>query len=114
MPLTRGFMGLPYTVYYRNGKMVKATTSIQTIRQSKDNPRQRVWSDQRIAMENSNHYEVMVLSGGPAGLTATILPLAGEGEDSTFSPRALRRRMTLTHEIANYPGIEKINGYVAL
>ena len=29
-PLTRGFMGLPYTVYYRNGKMVKATSSIQT------------------------------------------------------------------------------------
>ena len=34
-PLTRGFMGLPYTVYYRNGKMVKATTSIQTMQQVK-------------------------------------------------------------------------------
>ncbi|MRR22616.1 thioredoxin [bacterium] len=34
-PLTRGFMGLPYTVYYRNGKMVKATTSIQTMAQVK-------------------------------------------------------------------------------
>lgn len=34
-PLTRGFMGLPYTVYFRNGKMVKATTSIQTIAQVK-------------------------------------------------------------------------------
>ena len=28
-PLCSGFMGLPYTVYYKNGKMVKATTSIQ-------------------------------------------------------------------------------------
>ena len=34
-PLTRGFMGLPYTVYYRNGKMVKATSSIQTMQQVK-------------------------------------------------------------------------------
>jgi thioredoxin 1 len=34
-PLTRGFMGLPYTVYYRNGKMVKATTSIQNMSQVK-------------------------------------------------------------------------------
>ena len=28
-PMCRGFMGLPFTVYYKNGKMVKATTSIQ-------------------------------------------------------------------------------------
>ncbi|MBN2350227.1 MAG: thioredoxin family protein [Bacteroidales bacterium] len=27
--LCRGFMGLPFNVYYKNGKMVKATTSIQ-------------------------------------------------------------------------------------
>jgi len=29
-PMCRGFMGLPFTVYYKNGKMVKATSSIQT------------------------------------------------------------------------------------
>jgi thioredoxin 1 len=34
-PETRGFMGLPYTVYYRNGKIVKATTSIQNMAQVK-------------------------------------------------------------------------------
>jgi thioredoxin 1 len=28
-PMCGGFMGLPFTVYYKNGKMVKATTSIQ-------------------------------------------------------------------------------------
>jgi len=27
--MCRGFMGLPFTVYYKNGQMVKATTSIQ-------------------------------------------------------------------------------------
>ncbi len=32
-PECRGFMGLPYTVYYKNGKLVKATTSIQTMEQ---------------------------------------------------------------------------------
>jgi thioredoxin 1 len=32
----RGFNGLPFTVYYRNGKVVKATTSIQTAKQIKD------------------------------------------------------------------------------
>ena len=28
-PETRGFMGLPFTVYYKDGKMVHATSSIQ-------------------------------------------------------------------------------------
>jgi thioredoxin 1 len=29
----RGFMGLPFTVYYKNGKLVRATSSIQTVQQ---------------------------------------------------------------------------------
>jgi thioredoxin 1 len=28
-PMCRNFMGLPFTVYYKNGQMVKATSSIQ-------------------------------------------------------------------------------------
>ncbi|MCB2219335.1 MAG: thioredoxin family protein [Bacteroidetes bacterium] len=30
LPECRGFMGLPFTVYYRDGKVVKATSSIQS------------------------------------------------------------------------------------
>ena len=29
-PECAGFMGLPFTVYYKNGKLVKATSSIQS------------------------------------------------------------------------------------
>ena len=36
LPECRGFMGLPFTVYYKNGKVVKATTSIQTEDQIKE------------------------------------------------------------------------------
>jgi thioredoxin 1 len=32
-PECSGFMGLPYTVYYRNGEIVKATSSIQSMDQ---------------------------------------------------------------------------------
>jgi thioredoxin 1 len=32
-PECKGFMGLPFTVYYKNGKLVKATTSIQSMDQ---------------------------------------------------------------------------------
>lgn len=32
-PECTGFMGLPFTMYYKNGKVVKATTSIQNMQQ---------------------------------------------------------------------------------
>ena len=32
-PECSGFMGLPFNVYYKNGKLVKATTSIQNMQQ---------------------------------------------------------------------------------
>ena len=32
-PECRGFMGLPFTMYYKNGKVVHATSSIQNIQQ---------------------------------------------------------------------------------
>ena len=36
-PECRGFMGLPFTMYYKNGKVAKATTSIQSMAQVKEN-----------------------------------------------------------------------------
>ncbi|KUK77995.1 MAG: hypothetical protein XD92_0597 [Proteiniphilum acetatigenes] len=36
-PECRGFMGLPFTMYYKNGKVAKATTSIQTMAQVEEN-----------------------------------------------------------------------------
>jgi thioredoxin 1 len=35
LPEVRGFMGIPFTIYYKNGKVVKATSSIQTKEQIK-------------------------------------------------------------------------------
>ena len=31
LPECRGFMGLPFTIYYKNGKVAKATSSIQNL-----------------------------------------------------------------------------------
>ena len=30
LPEVRGFTGIPFTIYYKNGRVVKATSSIQT------------------------------------------------------------------------------------
>ena len=35
-PECKGFMGLPFTMYYKNGKVVRATSSIQTKEQIKE------------------------------------------------------------------------------
>ena len=35
VPEVRGFMGIPFTMYYKNGKLVKATSSIQSMSQVK-------------------------------------------------------------------------------
>ena len=35
LPDVRNFMGIPFTIYYKNGKVVKATSSIQTKEQVK-------------------------------------------------------------------------------
>ena len=35
IPEVRGFMGIPFTIYYKNGKVVKATSSIQSMAQVK-------------------------------------------------------------------------------
>jgi len=36
LPECSNFMGLPFTVYYKNGKVVQATTSIQNTEQVKE------------------------------------------------------------------------------
>ncbi|NOZ47718.1 MAG: thioredoxin [Chlorobi bacterium] len=36
LPECSGFMGLPFTVYFKNGKVVKATSSIQSAEQVKE------------------------------------------------------------------------------
>jgi len=33
LPEVKGFMGIPFTIYYKNGKVVKATSSIQSKQQ---------------------------------------------------------------------------------
>lgn len=63
-------------------------------------------------MENSNHYDVIILGGGPAGLTAAIYLSRARLRTLVLTEGTPGGQMTLTHEIANYPGIERINGYM--
>ena len=59
----------------------------------------------------NNHFDVIVIGGGAAGLTAGIYLSRAKLNTLILNEGAVGGQMVLTHEIANYPGIEKISGY---
>ena len=62
-------------------------------------------------MESSNHYDVIVIGAGPAGLSAGIYLSRARLKTLIVSEGVAGGQMILTHEIANYPGVETISGY---
>lgn len=63
-------------------------------------------------MEKSeNHYDVIVIGAGAAGLTAGIYLSRARLKTLILEQNMVGGQMVLTHEIANYPGVESISGY---
>ncbi|MBN1107633.1 MAG: FAD-dependent oxidoreductase [Bacteroidales bacterium] len=62
-------------------------------------------------MDTGNHYDTIVIGGGPAGLTAGIYLSRARVKTLILNEGAAGGQMVLTHEIANYPGVETISGY---
>lgn len=58
-----------------------------------------------------NHFDTIIIGGGPAGLTAGIYLSRAKLNALILNQGALGGQMVLTHEIANYPGVESISGY---
>ena len=58
-----------------------------------------------------NTYEVIVIGAGPAGLTAGIYLGRAKKRTLILNEGPVGGQMVLTHEIANYPGVESISGY---
>lgn len=61
-------------------------------------------------MENSL-YDTIIIGGGPAGLTAGIYLARAKANVLILNDGMFGGQMILTHEIANYPGVESISGY---
>jgi len=61
--------------------------------------------------EMNNHFDVIVIGGGAAGLTAGIYLSRAKLSTLILNEGTIGGQMVLTHEIANYPGVESISGY---
>lgn len=59
----------------------------------------------------TNHYDAIVVGGGPAGLTAGIYLSRARNKTLIINEGTVGGQMVLTHEIANYPGVESISGF---
>ena len=62
-------------------------------------------------MDTNNHYDAIVIGAGPAGLTAGIYLSRAKLKTLILDEGTVGGQMILTHEIANYPGVESISGY---
>lgn len=58
-----------------------------------------------------NHFDTIIIGGGPAGLTAGIYLSRAKLKTLILNQGAVGGQMVLTHEIANYPGVDSISGY---
>ena len=59
-----------------------------------------------------NEFDVIILGGGPAGLTAGIYLSRAKVKTLILNEGMIGGQIILSHEIANYPGVENISGFM--
>jgi len=56
-------------------------------------------------------FDIIILGGGPAGLSAGIYSSRAKLKTLILNEGTIGGQVVLTHEIANYPGVETVPGY---
>lgn len=63
-------------------------------------------------MSNEEIFDVIIVGGGPAGLSAGIYSSRARLSTLILNEGAIGGQMVLTEEVANYPGVETTKGYL--
>ena len=71
-----------------------------------------IFYHQKAKKMDKNHFDVIIVGGGPSGLTAGIYLSRAKLKTLILNEGAAGGQMILTHEIANYPGVEATSGYM--
>ena len=58
-----------------------------------------------------DNYDVIIMGAGPAGLSAGIYASRAKLKTLILNEGTVGGQVILTHEIANYPGVETTNGF---
>ena len=56
-------------------------------------------------------YDIIIIGGGPAGLTSAIYTARAGKKTLVVENYAIGGQASLTHEVMNYPGIKSISGF---
>jgi thioredoxin reductase (NADPH) len=69
------------------------------------------YQNKETEMANREYYDVIIIGGGPAGLSAAIYALRASMRTVLIEKASPGGQITLTDDVENYPGFKNINGY---